>query len=200
MLMLDIHILSIIDVKNNFDKLISFVDEERKEKVLKFIDKEKQYQSLGSGYLIRKYISDKKIEYNEYGKPYCYDNIFFNVAHSNKYIVLLKCDYECGIDIEEIRDFNPKLINHSFNEEEQKEIKNNIDFFSSWTRKEAICKAQGYGLFYQNIKTIPSREGIVEYLNEKYQTKSFNYKDYIISIALKEFEDEFDASFNKEKI
>ena len=60
--------------------------------------------SLLSKILLEDYnikLSKEILKYNNFNKPYIKDNpIYFNISHSNKYIAIIICDKECGIDIE----------------------------------------------------------------------------------------------------
>lgn len=173
-----------MDISKNKEPLLSFIDEERREKVLSYKREENRLQSLGAGYFIKKYTdSEESLYYNEYHKPFKKGE-FFNLSHSREYVVFIKDTEECGIDIEYITEYKEKLIPYAFSLEEQKEIKKSKDFYSSWTRKEALGKANGNGLIDETIKKIPSKEGIITYKDKNYTIKTVYYKDYVISIAL----------------
>ena len=128
---------------------------------------------------------------DENGKP-INPNIYFNISHSNGFVVFTKDKYPIGIDIEKIRESNPRLIEYISSKEEQDYIKDDKSFFEIWTNKESLGKAIGVGVF-ANTKEIPALpiNGVKRYQNKDYYSKSIQYKDFIISVAregLKNFE------------
>lgn len=114
-------------------------------------------------------IDNYNIIYNKNGKPYLenIDNIYFNISHSNEYLVIATSNKPVGVDIEKIRNYNLKI-----NEILNIKPKNNEEFFKYWTKKEALIKLKGLAL--KNINDL-------DYKNIKFYTKK--YKDYIISLA-----------------
>lgn len=180
-----VRILPISEVKNNEDFFLSHVTKERKEKALAMLDEERRYQSLGAGYLINKYTPSEEVFYNKEHKPFK-KSCFFNVSHSFDYVVFLKSQHPCGIDIEKVIDMKKKLIPYAFSEEEQKKINSDNDFFYLWTLKEALVKAQGQGFAAMKSKDVPSKEGEILYLGRKYYLKSINYNDYRISLCIED--------------
>ncbi len=182
---LKIHILSLKEIARKKEYLLQILDEERKRKSLSFLEETHQLQSLGAGYFIKKYTPmEKKLSYNEYGKPYK-EGCFFNLAHSEEYVVFLSAERECGIDIEKIKDTRQRVLDYAFTEEEKKEIYSPRDFYFGWTRKEALGKTLGCGLSVSSLKEIPSRCGIVFYDKMEFYLESFTYQDYAISFCLK---------------
>lgn len=176
----EIRILSIDEIKRNEEYLLSILSNKRKEKIDSYLDINKRYQSLGSGYFFNRYTDgEDKFTYNEYGKPL--SNIYFNVSHSFEYVIFSTCDKLVGVDIEKIREYKEKIIKYAFKDVE---IKDSLDFYKYWTLKEAIGKAYGNGLIDTDIKSIPSKEGILIYKQKEFETKSIRYKDYMISICV----------------
>lgn len=85
----------------------------------------------------------------------------FNISHSGAYVVCALCPAgRVGIDIEEIRpidipDFIAQMTRNQW--ESLMASKNRLEaFFSLWTQKEAVIKADGRGI------AIPLNEIIVE--------------------------------------
>lgn len=115
----------------------------------------------------KEYNIDKKIIYNEYGKPYIKDNpIYFNISHSGDYTVLAISDQEIGIDIEKIT-MREKVIKKVCNEEEKKLIKTQEDFTLMWVKKESYVKYLGIGLAYDliNVDTLKLNFYIIKFDN-----------------------------------
>ena len=137
-----------------------------------YIDIEKHNidKKQGSELLKRKVLGDRKICRSENGKPYC-DDVFFNISHSGKYVVLATADSEIGIDIEKIRDTEKRLFAEDFASKEE--------FFEMWTKKESIIKYLG--------KTIISMKNInVEDYGKLLKTSDF-FEGYAFSICTKDY-------------
>lgn len=127
------------------------------------------------------------MEKTKYGKPYFENSDFgFNISHSGEYIVCVISTDEkqnLGIDIEEIKPIVLENFTNVFSEEEKKEITNYDNFYTFWTRKEAIAKADGRGLLIP-LNTINVSSPFVILDNIKYNLYEVNIdKNYIIYIA-----------------
>ena len=122
-------------------------------------------------------------------KP-CVQGIEFNVSHSNNYIVILLASLPAGIDIEYI---NPlfqfeDLMELCFNPEEQEFIRKAsnplVNFYTLWTRKEAILKATGEGLT-DDIPNVSTLEMLQSRNAQSYIVQSYKTADnYLVSTAL----------------
>ena len=84
---------------------------------------------------------------NKYGKPYLNNNIYFNISHTNEYVVLVTSDKEIGIDIEKIREKDLKEAKFFTTEQEYNYIINSKNpqesFWTIYTLKEAYIKMKG---------------------------------------------------------
>lgn len=92
-----------------------------------------------------------QMQYTEYNRPYLPLSIDFNISHAGRYIVCaISEQFRIGIDIEEIQDIDIEEFAAQFTGEELSAIlaSNNkhATFFSYWTIKEAVIKADGRGL------------------------------------------------------
>ena len=153
-----LYFININSVSNdNYDKFYSLVDEERRNRVDKYLNENDKKLSLCSGMLL-KYALDKlgikeyELTYNEYGKPYLVGNrYYFNISHSKDYAMCVVSDDEIGCDIEYIRDFNMKIPQRYFSNEEYEDIlidssRSKDKFYRYWTLKESFIKNVGLGL------------------------------------------------------
>jgi 4'-phosphopantetheinyl transferase len=127
------------------------------------------------------------MEKTKYGKPYFEDSDFgFNISHSGEYIVCVISTDEkqnLGIDIEEIKPIEFENFENIFSEGEKKEITNYDNFYTFWTRKEAIIKADGRGMLIP-LNTINVSSPSVLLDNNKYNLYEVNIdKNYIAYIA-----------------
>jgi 4'-phosphopantetheinyl transferase len=104
--------------------------------------------------LIKHFCLDLKLTelfYNEYQRPYFNSDFDFNISHSgNRVICCATLEGKVGIDIELMQ---PIAINQEdyFTPTEQANIRAAKDpdneFFKYWTRKEAVLKAVGTGVY-----------------------------------------------------
>lgn len=101
---------------------------------------------------------DIVFDYGNHGKPFLRDNtyqIHFNISHSDELAVIaVTVEQEIGVDIEKMeptfkdavakRFFSPQEYNelHALSEEEQV-----IGFYRIWSKKEAVIKALGEGVY-----------------------------------------------------
>lgn len=91
------------------------------------------------------------LHYNSNGRPYISDDIDFNISHSGKYVLCAVGHHiRLGIDIEEIKHVDVKDFENVMTSEQWKDIFNSEDlyrsFFSYWTIKESVIKADSRGL------------------------------------------------------
>jgi 4'-phosphopantetheinyl transferase len=128
------------------------------------------------------------IKYDEKNKPYINGNIQFSITHSNNLIVVAASDnMVVGIDTEFIQPINILEMEKFFSHQEWKNLaNNNFDvniFYTYWTKKEAVLKASGLGIFGE-FDTIEILNDEVEIDKRKY----FHYPliidaDYKISLV-----------------
>lgn len=105
------------------------------------------------GYILKKYHGRDSFSYyyGKNGKPYLKNgDVFFSISHSGKYVICCISESEIGCDIEEIRDYNPKVGKRFFTPKEYELLSNketeDILFAKLWTLKESILKKEGTGI------------------------------------------------------
>ena len=93
-------------------------------------------------------------EYGPHGKPILADGLGFNLSHSGGRAVLAVCEKsDLGVDIEELRPIDDAVARHHFSKAEYSDLSAlpKADwlngFYRCWTRKEAVLKMLGHGLF-----------------------------------------------------
>ncbi len=92
-------------------------------------------------------------------------NLYFNVSHSEDWILIAISTNPIGVDVEKINaSFTyQNLLDFSFSLEEKEYIQSaanpHQNFYELWTRKEALLKATGKGLT-DNLNWVPSLDGI----------------------------------------
>ena len=88
---------------------------------------------------------------DEYGRPFISDDIDFSISHADNYVMCaVSKTTRVGIDVEKMRDICIDDYSISLSDKELQDLTNSTnpisDFFSLWTKKEAISKANGKGL------------------------------------------------------
>jgi 4'-phosphopantetheinyl transferase len=146
------------DITSNF--LLSVIDKEKRERLLKFVFWQDMHRSLFADLLVRKIIMDSfdleneniSFKENEFGKPYIesINNFHFNVSHSGDWIVCAIDNKPVGIDIEEISTIDLDISKNFFSEKEHEDLLLSNDpfdyFFTLWSLKESYIKFIGKGL------------------------------------------------------
>lgn len=94
-----------------------------------------------------------EIETEENGKPYLkhYQNIHFNISHSDEYAACAVGEISCGLDIQKIKPVRTKrLLLRTLSEEEYACVEKSTDpereFYKYWTLKESYLKWTGEGI------------------------------------------------------
>lgn len=122
--------------------------------------------------------------YTEKKKPYL-NGPHFNISHSGDLTVIAISPLPVGIDVEFVNeDFNfSSLLSECFTRPELQLINNRIDFYTFWTRKEAILKASGEGLT-DNLHAIDCCEPVVYRNGSGFRLLSHRLGNhYIMSLA-----------------
>lgn len=183
-----IYAVKVSDIKEDkLNELCLLVDEEKKNKIKKFINKKDKIRSLIAEILIRTIIienlkiNNKYIKFNKkkHGKPYLenYSNFNFNISHSGEYVLCGIDDKDIGVDVEEIKNINIIEIAQNYFTTKEFEYIINCDvefqlnrFYEMWTLKESYIKCSGQGLSiplasfsvevdkYKNIKVVRNNE------------------------------------------
>ena len=146
----------------NLEEMISAMPIERQEKARKYkmLEDKKAcamgYYLLCQGLKEEYGIEEIELTYNEYGKPYLKGNknIYFNISHTKHLVACVISDTEVGVDIEEIRKYNPIIKDKILSDEEKNNIKDDKDVIKYWTIKEAVCKCEGTGIANFDFKNI----------------------------------------------
>lgn len=117
------------------------------------------------------------------GKPVLdFENVYLNISHSNKYLVVVISNDEVSIDLEQINEKYLKVSKKVTDDYQNLTIN---EFIKMWTIKESYLKYFGKSIL-SNLKKVTLNSSIVSGPNGtlKYQTK--RYLDYYLTIALKD--------------
>lgn len=114
----------------------------------------------------------------------------FNLAHSGNLIVIIVSSMAVGIDLEwidPIFDYN-HLIDELLTLDEKRQMLQSenplLDFYATWTRKEAVLKATGEGLIDEMNKLDVMQDRILR-LKKAYHIRTFSPFEhhYVCSVA-----------------
>lgn len=144
-------------------RALELVSSQRREKTLRFRIKEDRIRSLCAELLLKKSLRDLQLDdrnltyvYGEHEKPSLagLDSFYFNLSHSEDYVMCAVSDREIGCDIEKTGKADMKIARRYFTAEEYSALENlssdeekNDLFFRYWTLKESYIKCTGQGLF-----------------------------------------------------
>lgn len=183
--------------KTKFDMLNKCVQQEQRERIMKFKLYKDALRTLAADILIRKIIinktglknSDILFKRNQYGKP-CFKknpNFQFNLSHSGQWVVCIVSNVPVGIDIEEIKPIDLGIAIRFFTKEEIEDLFSLVEperlvyFYDLWTLKESYIKALGKGLSVP-LNTFAFKRDLngLFYLQIYDQKRSYYFKQYNI--------------------
>lgn len=130
----------------------------------------------------------KEIVYNEYKRPFFEFPIDFNISHSGQVVVCALSDTcKVGIDVEEIRPLKIEDFKNVLSANEYNNIliskKPYHQFFTIWTKKEAVLKAEGKGLFIPLTDVVLHNDTASLYNKTWYLKQIFIAENYSLSLA-----------------
>lgn len=141
----------------DFKKICQSLPEERLKKVEGLANYKDKLLSAAAGYLLQAALTDRGITdpgfvYGKCGKPYLKSGeIFFNLSHSGNVAVCAVSTEEVGVDAQEVKPVDDKLIRrictdreYAFITEDKAQIRER--FCRVWTVKESLIKCLGRGL------------------------------------------------------
>ena len=146
--------------KEQFEHELSYVSEQRREKVLRFKYASGREQSLRAYRLLQRALKDvygieeaPVFRELENGKPVIigHEDIHFNISHCKNAVACAVSSHPVGIDIEQVKDkVKEELAQYVFCEEEL-EMLHSADnpaamFTRLWTMKESFVKLSGIGI------------------------------------------------------
>ena len=185
--------------KKDISNFYNHIYQAKKERISKYLNKEKYKSSIIGEILLYKLLKKENIKYekqqftiNEYGKPYINNKqLFFNISHSHDYVITIISNKEIGIDIEKIRKTNLNTIDIFATQKEKEYIlssENDIykRLFQIYTLKEAYFKMLG-----NDLSKLKEVEFIIDNNNITCSDKKINAyssdttDNYIFSICKK---------------
>lgn len=140
-----------------------FIQPSRQEKIRALKTDEAKKSSLGVEAALRitlteaGFPADLCYRYTSLGQPvFDCPELFISLSHSGPYAVCALSDKPVGVDVEQRRSVDERLLKKILHPEE-----NEDDFFRIWTAKEAFFKQQGTGIV-RPMKTLRVSKETVE--------------------------------------
>ena len=163
----------IADVRNLPDPkdhvwIMESLPDERKNKILGYVQVKDRKQSLGAGLLLKQIFETRGLNIANtvcaaHGKPEI-QGMYFNLSHSYDYVVCAVSDQPIGCDIEKIGKNREKIAKHFFSVDERAYLESFggderlTEFYRLWTMKESYLKMTGEGLAH-GLKQVECRVG-----------------------------------------
>lgn len=143
-----------------FEKGISLVSADRRERIQTFKNPITARLSLGAGVLLKLALDESglgdkmdQIEIGAHGKPYLKHTEFhFSLSHSGHYAICAVSSAPIGADIQQIKETLPKRTTRILSDEERAYLDGLPEteriqlFYRLWARKESLIKWDGRGL------------------------------------------------------
>lgn len=179
--------LYIADASKIDESKVNLLDKMRREKVNKLrltLDKK---CSIAAGLFVKRFFGDSNIHKNEFGKPYAENGKFFNISHSNQYVLFAVSDCEVGCDIEAVKYVDSlRLGKVVYCENEMQRLQNSANrldtFFDMWTKKESFMKCIGEG-FHRSAKSIDTTQNVITDKKRMYYFKTWKFSDFTVSVC-----------------
>ena len=145
----------------NFEwiRLLDQMPQSIQERVARYRKLQNKYQLVYGRLLLKKLLLDigahefdlDFVQYDAFQKPYWKKGVDFSIAHSGKVIgCALSTIGSIGLDIEQIQTIDVNNFQHILNKKDYQYLRSSEDlptnFFTIWTIKEAVSKADGRGL------------------------------------------------------
>lgn len=139
-----------------FSETLENTSDYRKNRILSLKTRKAQNLSLAATRIIDVFLRslglcEKQMEYslNEYGKPFFlgYEDIFFNISHSENYAMCAFSVSPVGCDIQKTKSDKSAALKFLTQDERQYlRERENDEFFRLWALKESTAKAAGIGI------------------------------------------------------
>jgi len=172
---------------------LNLVTDSRKESIRAYVRDTDKARCLVSGLLLRRIcgiMEDSQLIYGINGKPYLKNStMYFNISHSDDYVVLAISNREIGVDIEKITSFEDRVAFRCFTQQEREWMVHeggNEAFFRLWTAKESVMKASGLGFSLppETFTVLPMDASAHHIAGKTWFLDWIHHDDYIICLAI----------------
>lgn len=171
-----------------------FLSKEENIRASHYISKQHKNAFAYQHHLLRKLLShwlnishhDVHLTVNPFGKPELqHTPFYFNMSRSGNQLAFYFGHAEGGIDIETIRPSAPfrEIAKQHFHSNEQQFISSDLDFFTLWTRKEAVLKAMGTGL-QSRIEDLDTTQNCILKNGHLYEIQTLQTEGQVISYSM----------------
>lgn len=178
----------------NFHSLVESLSVACKARILRIKDRNRALAQLASSLMLNEIIEQNSafadgytLKTGNHGKPYVEElpTFHFNLSHSGDYVVVAYGNEEIGVDIQQIKDYRPKVAKRCCTKEELTYIEerdSSTRFTEVWTLKESYAKFTGEGMA-EDFRTIDIdlENRVVRNTTAKYITKQ--HENYMISLC-----------------
>ena len=142
-----IYLLSVKEISENVGRVKAILPAFSVAKSERYADKTDEHRSLGAALLIKAFTAESPLLCSENGKPYKAAPPFFNASHTDDKVgIFISDESKVGFDVQRIKEYNEKLAEYAFSEEEKRLIKDGVSFTKLWTMKESAAKLTGEGI------------------------------------------------------
>lgn len=192
--MTEIYTLRLPELREKESFLLDSAGGRRKEKALRFIQRDDRLRSLAAGYLMQKYLpgySEDRLETGKQGKPFLRGGPAFSLSHGGQYVALAwdEAAEGVGIDVEPIEameTYRPILSFYATAEEQKAIGSDAAEAVRIWTRKESLYKCVGEGI--SDFRELPAAlEDQVTFSGMPCRLSSWEEDRHMFSIALRGF-------------
>lgn len=164
--MLNICIMDVSKLEDDalYQKAYRLCDKRRQKKADILLPKEDKFRCIGAGillsYMLRKHgicLKNEEVGFSLAGKPYLknHERIHFNLSHSGKFVACAVSNCPVGIDIQELKVYNEKVVTRFFAKEDQALLSQIMDdeergkvFTTLFSTKESYAKKKGISVAY----------------------------------------------------
>ena len=174
------------------ENFLGFLPEKRREKYEKTRQKRDKENCVVSYLLLKKALKKFGIENFEIvvgknGKPFLKDckNVFFNISHTSSGVAVAVDEKPVGIDIQDILEVKPKVMERCFSEGEKERILSSAnpgkEFTKLWTLKESAVKCNSETVAFLTNYCFESEEKTFEKYEKTFTV--FERKNLFISVC-----------------
>ena len=133
--------------------------------------------------------AEDDISFGAYGKPF-FEHIplCFSISHCRGLVCLLTDAYNCGIDVEHMRDVGEDVIERVMHEEEKPFLPcicgDEREKLRLWTLKECASKAEGSGLTVMHEMHFLYKEGLFAPAGDMCYYTGYTDRGHMLSLCL----------------
>ena len=205
--MTEIYTLRLSELRERESFLLASAGRLRKEKALRFIQRDDRLRSLAAGYLMQKYLpgfSEDRLWTGKQGKPFLRGGPAFSISHGGNYVALAWDEKAggVGVDVEPIgeMEYYQSILPFYTTAEEQKAIGSDArKAVWVWTRKESLYKCVGEGV--SDFLELPATlENQIQFFGAPCRLDSWEKEKHMFSVALRGFRDPVELHLNHAEI